>query len=153
MIVKNFRFSHLWLWWSYLLRYKRCVFRWKSTNISEKHVVSIFRVWELAKKETSSTNPGNEVVTCLAYSSNLKLEATCSSETYVDFQQTTRRYIPEDGNRQILVKLFITKFNKNPFSCFIAVTCRTHGCDDDSSTACSAIRCEFPELAFMWVVM
>jgi hypothetical protein len=27
------------------------------------------------------------------------MEATCSSETSVDFQRTTRRYIPEDGTR------------------------------------------------------
>jgi hypothetical protein len=33
----------------------------------------------------------------LAYSSDLKMEATCSSETSVDFQRTTRRYIPEDN--------------------------------------------------------
>jgi hypothetical protein len=33
---------------------------------------------------------------CSAYSWTLKIEATCSSETFVDFQQTTRRYIPED---------------------------------------------------------
>jgi hypothetical protein len=33
---------------------------------------------------------------CMAYSSNLKMEATCSFETSVDFQWTTRRYIPED---------------------------------------------------------
>jgi hypothetical protein len=26
----------------------------------------------------------------------VKLEAVCSSETSVDFQRTTRRYIPED---------------------------------------------------------
>jgi hypothetical protein len=31
----------------------------------------------------------------LAYSPTLKMEATCSSETSVDFQRTTRRYIPE----------------------------------------------------------
>jgi hypothetical protein len=36
------------------------------------------------------------LVFCLAYSSTLKMEATCSSETSVDFQRTTRRYIPED---------------------------------------------------------
>jgi hypothetical protein len=35
------------------------------------------------------------VVSCLAYSSTLKMEETCSSETSVDFQQTTRRYVPE----------------------------------------------------------
>jgi hypothetical protein len=32
----------------------------------------------------------------LAYSSTLKMEVTCSSETSVDFQRTTRRYIPEE---------------------------------------------------------
>jgi hypothetical protein len=31
------------------------------------------------------------------YSSTLKMEAICSSEKSVDFQRTTRRYIPEDG--------------------------------------------------------
>jgi hypothetical protein len=30
-------------------------------------------------------------------SSTLKMEAICSSETSVDTQRTTRRYIPEDG--------------------------------------------------------
>jgi hypothetical protein len=28
--------------------------------------------------------------------STLEMEPTCSSETSVDFQRTTRRYIPED---------------------------------------------------------
>jgi hypothetical protein len=32
---------------------------------------------------------------CLAYSSTLKIEATCPSKTLVDFQWTTPRYIPE----------------------------------------------------------
>jgi hypothetical protein len=32
----------------------------------------------------------------LPYSSTLKMEATCSSETSVDFQRTTQRYNPED---------------------------------------------------------
>jgi hypothetical protein len=36
------------------------------------------------------------IVSCLAYSSILKMEAICSSETLVDFHPTTRRYIPED---------------------------------------------------------
>jgi hypothetical protein len=35
-------------------------------------------------------------VFCLAYSSTQKTEATCSSETSVDFQRTTRCYIQED---------------------------------------------------------
>jgi hypothetical protein len=36
------------------------------------------------------------LVSCLAYFSTLKMEATCSSATSVDFQRTARRYIPED---------------------------------------------------------
>jgi hypothetical protein len=40
--------------------------------------------------------PAFTLVSCLAYPSNLKMEATCSSQTSVDFQRTTRRYIPED---------------------------------------------------------
>jgi hypothetical protein len=36
------------------------------------------------------------LVSCLAYSSALKMEATCSSETSVDFHRNTRRYISED---------------------------------------------------------
>jgi hypothetical protein len=32
----------------------------------------------------------------LAYSLTLKMEATCSSETSVDFQRTTGHYIPKD---------------------------------------------------------
>jgi hypothetical protein len=36
------------------------------------------------------------LVSRLAHSSTLKMEAICSVETTVDFQQTTRRYIPED---------------------------------------------------------
>jgi hypothetical protein len=35
------------------------------------------------------------MVACLAYSSNLKIDATFSSETSVESQRTTRRYIPE----------------------------------------------------------
>jgi hypothetical protein len=37
------------------------------------------------------------LVSCSAYSLALKMEATCSSETSVDFQQTTQHYIPEDS--------------------------------------------------------
>jgi hypothetical protein len=36
------------------------------------------------------------LVSCLAYST-LMTEAICSSETSVDFQRATRRYIPEDS--------------------------------------------------------
>jgi hypothetical protein len=40
------------------------------------------------------------LVSCLAYSSTMKMEATYSSETSVDFQRTKRRYIPEDKTIQ-----------------------------------------------------
>jgi hypothetical protein len=35
-------------------------------------------------------------VSCLAYYSTMKMRAICSSETSVDIQQTTLRYIPKD---------------------------------------------------------
>jgi hypothetical protein len=34
------------------------------------------------------------------YFSALRMEAICSSETSVDFQRTTRHYIPEDSTLQ-----------------------------------------------------
>jgi hypothetical protein len=36
------------------------------------------------------------LVFCLASESTLKMEATCSSESCVDYQQTTLCYVPED---------------------------------------------------------
>jgi hypothetical protein len=39
--------------------------------------------------------PAFTLVSCLAYSSTLKMEAICCSETSVDFQWTTWRYMPE----------------------------------------------------------
>jgi hypothetical protein len=50
------------------------------------------------------------LVFCLAYSSTLKMEATCSAETSVHFQLTTRRYIEEDKKFQ--------HQNYTRFSCF-----------------------------------
>jgi hypothetical protein len=41
------------------------------------------------------------LTSCSAYSSTLKMEAICSSETLVDFQRTTWRYIPEDSTLQL----------------------------------------------------
>jgi hypothetical protein len=50
--------------------------------------------------------PAFKLVSCLAHSSILKREATCSSETSVAFQRTTRRYIPHDRTRLLLYYLF-----------------------------------------------
>jgi carbohydrate-selective porin OprB len=36
------------------------------------------------------------LVSSLAYSQTLNMEATCSFETPADFQRTTRRYTPQD---------------------------------------------------------
>jgi hypothetical protein len=35
------------------------------------------------------------LVSCVAYSSTLKMKVTCSSKTSADFQQATRNYIPK----------------------------------------------------------
>jgi hypothetical protein len=45
-------------------------------------------------------SPALTLVSCSTYFSNLKMEATCSSETSVDSQRTTWRYIPENGTLQ-----------------------------------------------------
>jgi hypothetical protein len=58
------------------------------------------------------------LVSFLAYSSTLKIEAACFSETSVDFQRTTRRYIPED--RPLY---FLAAFPE--FSLRVSVCCRT----------------------------
>jgi hypothetical protein len=49
------------------------------------------------------------LVSCLAYSSTLKMEATCSSETSVEFQRTIRRYTPEDRTIQEITSITYTK--------------------------------------------
>jgi hypothetical protein len=68
--------------------------------------------WKAISKLGSLTNrsligfeglpPAFMPVSCLAYSSSLKMEAICSSETSVDFQRTTRRYILQDSTLQRL---------------------------------------------------
>jgi hypothetical protein len=63
----------------------RRVVRWKSTDTSVQMARRIFG-WPLAFT----------LVSCSAYSRTLKTEAICSFETSVNFQRTTRRYIPED---------------------------------------------------------
>jgi hypothetical protein len=50
--------------------------------------------------EAGSKQSVPEEVSFKAYSLILMMEVTCSSETSVDFQLTTRRYIPEDSSRR-----------------------------------------------------
>jgi hypothetical protein len=48
------------------------------------------------KPNNTSMKQVGMLVSCLNYSSSLGMEATCSSETSVDFQWISLRYIPED---------------------------------------------------------
>jgi hypothetical protein len=50
-----------------------------------------------SKNKPSKKPPALSLAYCSAYFSTLKMEAICSSETSVDFQRTTQRYIPEDS--------------------------------------------------------
>jgi hypothetical protein len=60
------------------------------------------------------------LVSYLAYSSTLKMEATCSSETSVDFQRITRRYIPEERALRLKYLLYIRfrRILQAPFLCY-----------------------------------
>jgi hypothetical protein len=57
--------------------------------------------------------PAFTLVSCLVYASTLKMEMTCSSETSVELQLTTWRYVPEDRNLQ--VKSGWRKFQNDEF--------------------------------------
>jgi hypothetical protein len=52
--------------------------------------------WDITPCSALKVNRPFTLVSCSAHSSTLKMETICSSETSVDFQQNTRRYIPED---------------------------------------------------------
>jgi hypothetical protein len=51
------------------------------TDVSEEHLPPSLR-----SKNKQNLSPAFRLVSCLAYSSKLKMEATCSSETSVDFE-------------------------------------------------------------------
>jgi hypothetical protein len=85
----------------------------KVNDVTELHPVSFSRTYEQAKKGTSMkqaariswlSNSGFDardgsrftMIFSLDYSSTLKIEVECSSETSVDLQRTTRRYVQED---------------------------------------------------------
>jgi hypothetical protein len=85
----------------------RRVVRWMSTDFSEEHVASIFRVEEISSAKTQQASRWQAA-------STLKTEAICSSETSVDPQRTTRRHIPEDDtlySSNIVICVYITVFN------------------------------------------
>jgi hypothetical protein len=67
------------------------------------------------------------LVSCMTYSLTLKMQGTCSSETLVDFQQTTLCYIPEDRTgRDVfpLINILIIHVQV----CFTSVTLQTCVC-------------------------
>jgi hypothetical protein len=68
----------------------RLVVRLKSADVSEKHISTCLPLPLLAACFI--------LVSCSAYSSTLKMQATCSSETSGDLQRNTRGYIAEDRN-------------------------------------------------------
>jgi hypothetical protein len=59
------------------------------------------------------------LVSCLAYSSTLKLEVTRSFETWVDFKRTTWRYISEDRSLHYIVRAIkiYTVYSKIDYLC------------------------------------
>jgi hypothetical protein len=64
-----------------------------STDVPEGHIASIFRVEEISSAKNQRESKWQALP---PYFSALKMEAIYSSETSVDTQRTTRRYIPED---------------------------------------------------------
>jgi hypothetical protein len=67
----------------------------------EEHVTSIIMVQEYAKQETNVEAGVKQ--SSLAYSSTLKMEASCSSETSIYFQPTTRLHIAEDKTLDTII--------------------------------------------------
>jgi hypothetical protein len=70
------------------------------------------------------------LVPCMAYSSALNREANCTSEMSVDFQRTTRCYVPEDrtppNNFWYNLKFYtIFKIQHAPFSSVLQICFET----------------------------
>jgi hypothetical protein len=84
--MQDLRFSQQWLWRVLTSGIQHHLASWKSTEVSEDHVPSIFmdsRIHQTRNlHEDSSTQQ-------LAYSSTLKMQVSRSSEISVDFQWTT----------------------------------------------------------------
>jgi hypothetical protein len=52
----------------------------------------------------------SRLISCLVYSSAPKMEAKCSSDTSVDFERTTRGYMPEDITLQNRERLDLRRY-------------------------------------------
>jgi hypothetical protein len=72
---------------------------WEKLSTASVRIIRVparFRTAHLRNiRSRQQAKQGFMLVSCVAYSSILQMEATCSSETSVDFQPTTGRYIPE----------------------------------------------------------
>jgi hypothetical protein len=79
---------------------------WKPTDVSEEYIaLYLFNAGFLHRHCIQSFDCPFRLVSCLVYSSTLRMEATCSSEMSIDFKRTTRPYIPEDRSLHILFHL------------------------------------------------
>jgi hypothetical protein len=86
------------------IRYSLTIFHFTPYNlIYSQRLKKTLTVEEISRARNQRESlmlclpPAFTLVSCSAYSSTLKKEAICSSETSVDFQRTTRLYIPEDS--------------------------------------------------------
>jgi hypothetical protein len=97
-----------------------CSFTWRHCNIILKCMISCYKSSSSCISWTKWLLPLTHIplhfswiifpVTLLsrvAYSSTLKMEVTCFSETSVHFQRNIRRYIPDDTNPCISVRFEI----------------------------------------------
>jgi hypothetical protein len=67
--------------------------------------------WRRSHDEEILFLPTITLVSCSAYSSTLKMEVACSTETLIDFEWITRRYIPEDITPQEIYNLYFLPSN------------------------------------------
>jgi hypothetical protein len=67
------------------------LFSWPKNKPSKK----------LASKQVQSTEPTFMMLSCMTYPSTIKTEATSFFEMSFEFQQSTQRYILEDGTLHI----------------------------------------------------
>jgi hypothetical protein len=69
---------------------------WNGPNLDSLFPFKYGQMKEEDEKTINNSLTCFMLVSCLAYFSTLNMEASCSSETSVDFQLTKRRYIPEN---------------------------------------------------------
>jgi hypothetical protein len=97
------------------------------------------------------------LVSCMDYSSTLKMEMTCSSKTSVEFQQTIGPYNPKDRTLEIITHIisidYLKNFLSNPCqswnlgnticpSCLLLllVSCMVYSSTKKMETACPSER-------------